>query len=112
MSWENKWMTAATGAAAPELGVQCGGERAAIDGVGSTFIEPLENVSGVARSGRVLHVRQALLEIFCARAALLQLAVLLAQALRYGELGVIGLAQIGDDGQKLAANECEMMMRG
>ena len=70
-----------------------------------TFFEPLENVCRIASSRRVFHVHQTLLQVFCARAALLQLAVLLAQALRDALLGVVCFAQVGDDREKLTAKK-------
>jgi hypothetical protein len=68
-----------------------------------TFFEPLENISRVAGARGIFHVRQALLEVFCASAALLQLPVLLSQALRNALLGVVGFAKVCDDRQQLAA---------
>ena len=70
---------------------------------GGTFFEPLENISRVAGARGIFHVRQALFEVFCARAALLQLAVLFSQALRNALLGVVGFAQVCDNRQQLAA---------
>ena len=67
-----------------------------------TFFEPLENISRVAGARGIFHVRQALLEVFCACATLLQLAVLFTQALRNALLGVVGFAQVGDDREQIA----------